>query len=787
MRFIPGLLLLAGAGTGSRIENDGGKGRLPVVPSPVFDKAPSFTDFGKFREWLSANYPPVSIEREDEVEVGQLRGRSHSSQIFRDGSGGGEFGMIDRIQLSSPFGSREDMADFMGPMISKSPDEVFSSGSVRSILELVGGRDEQVNSCMMEVAGAVDLINGGEDFHFSLSMGANIERCLAEHLDSRIYRLSFDSMGQDQLESSAVSSSAAGGGDLVDQDDSGSHSSLSSSEGASIFADNEDNFYGMLFILRAPPAALTLEYVRVSWFTISRKLRQEISKSIFDQERLPPVSTWPDARIGVQTLLPAYHLTWLASLSTQQEAAFVTDYPRDWMMYHNDYYLTSGPRWFDQIKFVEEYVARYISELSWALDLPVDPYQFDAATYLTRFVNSPALYIASLMPEVDVDPVASLYLTQQSPQSKPTLSWDEISDILGAFRRQWPPEEVVDSGANFFDVECLLVRMIALSRYPIDLAMATFDNADGVDRRALIPEMPLKQYDEFQQCLERTKHTDMVALPMMIYHVLSEVHEGFDYKALYPLLGLIKSNLNWTELDQAAKMRAATAIVKPSWWLKWNSITNTRSLPSLKDLFRDEVGVSGNAEFDSLVSISLSDLDLGRRYVALRSSGWVQHAEEAAETSPGIKTALRLLEIIIGPIQVNGDFRVLNQWTFVIKKYLTEYNGLIANAGRVSDEERLSQATDFVKRARAVQSVARLHPRDISESDDSGLSQAFIPVLNRLFGEDLLLDPAALGHFYLHFIQPSVQEEGIDAFLADVTFGRIISNLREKLRPLIIE
>ncbi len=236
---------------------------------------------------------------------------------------------------------------------------------------------------------------------------------------------------------------------------------------------------------------------------------------------------------------------------------------------------------------------------------------------------------------------------------------------------------------------------------------------------------------------------------------------------------MFDSNINWVEVDRAAKIRAATAVVKPDWWIRWNG----GSIPSLKEFFGEDLQETGNEDFDLIVSNSLSDIDLVARYKTLEESGWLE-ANDVESSSQAVQTCIQIIKLLVRSIRYSGNFTVINQWIYVLQKYWREYNVLMSQTTL-----NLEQARAFVARARAVQTVAFFNPRSIDETREAEVVTQFSPVLASIFNHQGGINKDALGRFYIHFHENSQ----VDAYLAEMTFDRLISNLGEKASPHSLE
>ena len=682
---------------------------LPPSPQSSVPTATSYPDFGNFfttMRWIK-----------DQEAM-----RSETPMGFSSGE--------PFARNESPFAGRFSPVGYSQD-IDPPPSDGFAVKNVMNIYTLIGGRgNATIDSCLEKVVRIIEKANVTPNNVFDSDKEiAALLNCLTNTLDGKIFNL--DSSGPVRESAPPASPSLEG----------------------------TTRSFRFVVVILGNTVNESIQLARMKWFFISRRLRQLVKTAILGKDKVFETAFWP-ATLSTRpsTFVPSDVWRLLRGLSAYYEEFKVTEWPGDWTLYSGDYYLSGGPRLLGQIRILEQEIADYIEGMVVEYSLPLLGKQLEAASYLTNLVNAPAMNIASWLPASDVDPLPVSFL--RSGKQKLSLSEREVLDLLQAARYVWPPTEY-EKG---FGVECLVLRFIALSR----LSEAEAENSDiSVTNQHLIPEsmipgLSLVRHD-FDKCLARVRHTDMVSLPMMLYHLLAKVRAGFDYKTLGPLIDLFESNFNWIELDRAAKVRAATAIEKPNWWATWNCL-RTNSLPKIKD-FLPQIGTTGNADFDNLVGISLSSREVVKLFNA------IDFDTLPVRENPSVRAAVAILRMIVLSIRATGDFRVMNQWNFVISKPVSEYEAIIAKS-----TVDIAQVGELVNRMRALQKVAHFHPRETSEEEDKKLAQDLEAVLDELFELDLNLEPSKMSTFFLHFIRNAK----FDAYLAHLALERFILNLKTK-------
>ena len=494
--------------------------------------------------------------------------------------------------------------------------------------------------------------------------------------------------------------------------------------------------------------------VQHKWFGVSRNLRSEVSRVFIKSDSIP-LSSWVEAASDSPTIVSDQTVLNLYGLSADEDSALVDKDPRDWVLYNTEYYVPGGMRVYGRIAHVEDYVHQYITQLISQLNLPVATHQFLATTSLIRLVSRPDWKMASELPAVDFDPSPAVFLKPELT-SRNDPKWQEIARLFGYLRTTWPRPDLDSKG--IFGIDCLILRFLALARYPVAEAMSIeHGHLDGVDKNKLLPTVIGVAKTLFATCIARSKHTDIVALPMIIFHLISRPAKAADFVSLLPLLRFYRSNFNWQAIDRAAKLRAATAINPPAWW---RAINMDSPRPVLaRTLTAREMG-TGSEIFNGLVNNPL-DSTVVSRFKALEASGWIESEEAKSEE---IQTFVEILRIIVESIQFSGDFTSLNRWAFVVRQYADDYNTVIAEAS--SSKSIADVSAQLVTRLRAVAKVATRHAADISFADP-------VEALDILFAHDT---------FSISEWGSAAEAMGDHPLLAAAVLNKMAENLQRKFR-----
>jgi hypothetical protein len=722
---------------------------------------PDFTDFDfkKIMEWVVRG--PLSARAETPMNTGE--------QYFFYSSGGVDPAGSEHESPVKGFSSMSPLSHEERPSVKfQKGDDSFTVSHVSAIRRIVAhAGSPRIDRCLQLVENIVREITQLHNMEVLRSEKMLIELmdCLDNYLDKFIFSL-IEEGGPSAEASSSTSTPSTTTTEMA------SSGSSSDDESPRSSGDEEDPFIRMIFLLVGPSMANTIHNLRIRWFLISRELRRSVLTSILTDPagKVDHVSHWPNIVSISPFLVPFHVVPTLSGLSHFNEEFLVTKIPKDWTLYSSDYYVASGPRIIGQIKYVEESISLYVRDLVLKYEFPVATPQLESASHLTKLVNCPAFEIASRMPAKDVDPPMATWLSEHERFAISSLAFMQLYDSL---KKIWPPSQ--QETKEMFGVGCLALRFTALmalpkSRIPVD------DKWENSSVEALMPIMlplfPDATLEQYKHCLERTLQTDMVALPMMMYHLLSEKRAEFEYETLYVLLKAYE-RINWTELDKAAKIRAATAMEKPNWWARWNSLGGD-ILPSLRDLM-PSIPETGNAVLDMLMDKSLSDFSLVPNFLEAERAGL---PKDLPTTNAQVRAAVAILNMVVGGIRASGDFRKFNQWSYVLSFYLDEYDELMKQS-----EPNLDSVQEFVNRAKAVKSVASMQPRTTSTEVDATLAGDFAPVLAQMFDSTNRINQEGFDVYFVHFIKNALY----DAYLAQLTFERLIANLAAKVAPHPIE
>ena len=699
-------------------------GNLPRISS-----LSNFRDFSHFMEWVVGN--GADFRSETPIPYGS-GGRSLQTP---NRMGANDSPARNFSPLVHSTSESKTLESLICSFFEDPPTDVFTAAHVMGIQQLVQG-DPNVDNCMHTVLMKVTQSQStkqGVSLFSSPREAADILRCLNEVLDVAILNIDAEAPLR-------------------------------------TVTPSEENAFEVIHALTA--AGTLKDAIQVAmqrWFVISRKLRQLATESLVNptEKKIFETSAWPPAlSSNPSTFVPFHQAHALMGLSRYDDEYMVTEVPIDWTLYSGDYYVSAGPRLLGHVREVETLVSEYISNLAMKCAFPLTNIQLKGAAYLGNLLTAPASRIASLMPAVDVDPTPFVRSNKRRPLHP--LKGKEILEILEAMRHHWPPtEEEAEKGLG---VECLMLRIVALARFPDTTDVSSVLAFDNLGSLELFPEVARGSLALFDGCLTRTRHTDMVALPMMVYHLLSKEWSGFDYEVLGPLLEFYESNFNWVELDRAAKIRAATAIEKPNWWASWNNF-RSNLLPSVSQLLR-KLKETGNEQFDALVRLSLSSRDLVARFYAIDVSSLPVNSQ------PSVRAAVAILRMVVGSIRATGDFRIMNQWNYVINAMVSEYDSLMQKSSVDPAEVKA-----LIERIQAVDQVAHFHPRASSDEEDAMRVEDLAHSLNDLFDAELKLKSAGMGAFFVHFLRNSE----FDAHLAEISLQRFIANLKTRIPPANIE
>jgi hypothetical protein len=445
-------------------------------------------------------------------------------------------------------------------------------------------------------------------------------------------------------------------------------------------------------------------------------------------------------------------VNFITTLSTTEDETWIAKGSRDWLQYSLDYYVPYGSGIFWSVSKVQEHVVRYITELAPALDLEIDSKHFEATMSLVGLLTNPELKMLSTLPRTDFNPNPDSFL-KDNYAPKLDMAAADISRLIHALRPVWPAAD--PEHKPLCAVECLLLRWLGMSRYPIMQAMSIDEgHTDTVQKQKLLPLVGEHLGKSFGGCLDRTKHVDMTSLPMMVYHLISERIATFDYVALLPLLRFYMQNFEWRVLDRAAKLRAAISISPPEWWLRLTSGTVT-----LGALFPDLE--SDNALLNQVISTPIGP-GLVSKMASLDSSGWAEDGQSEAA-----QTVTLIARMIAQSIEYSGDFVTTNRWVFVLSQYVGEYNILMAaeDARSIEDGSRR-----LIARINEVARVAHRHAG--SGVMDSAAAEA------ELFTTGQGIVMSNWGSECDTYITSRV---GADAALAASLLDRMARNLRLKI------
>ena len=437
-----------------------------------------------------------------------------------------------------------------------------------------------------------------------------------------------------------------------------------------------------------------LKLARRMWYEFSRATRFRVFDRIADAHTvLPAFRDWADARDGVPTFVTDLVVNNGHRLMAPGDTGTVEAVLRDLVMLSNDYFTPAGPRFYAQLEELEAFVHGYITAYALQIAFPMATEHYESALFLTKLVTSPALQLASMMPSLDVDPPASLVLA--TAVAKTDLAWAEVQLLFRNLRLVWPRTDMDARGIH--GIDCLLLRFMAKSKYPLDQVDSS--DEDPVDQAALLPLVIRETKELFKGCIARAKHTDLAALPMVIYRLLSQgvVDAGhFDFTALPPLLRLARTNFNWPMLDRAAKLRAATAVVPPQWWTQLRATSVV-----VRNLFPESVD-SESAEFNRLVTTRFSAAHV-TDFRDLVASGWLADASRTA-----VELAMAsVLEFLVESIETTGDWLAPNPWEFVLSQFVPDYSRMLT----ASNASQAAFVRSFAERVGQAAIVAERHVR----------------------------------------------------------------------------
>ena len=386
------------------------------------------------------------------------------------------------------------------------------------------------------------------------------------------------------------------------------------------------------------------------WYLFSREVRQSLLGRMLVEGCLEGGAA--DPRIAGATMLPASKLTNIYGLSGPHDDRLFNA-AAQWELYQNDFYLPGGAGFMRQLRTLEGQMVDHIKLVHSVLGMTFNVYQYSTAIYITKLANSPVLELASRLP--DADPPIALARVAQGVFD---IERGDLYNLMSSARSVWPAgKDLVTKG--IFGVDCLVLQLLIKSRWPV----AAGESVD--DPATLLPHALQVTKDHFAACLDQAGEVDLVALPMMIFHLLSHKvlsNSQFQPESLTVLMLVAEWNVNFAVLSRAARLRAAASIQPPAWWTLFRSgkvvIHNMYASQAIKP--------DSSAEFEALVTEPFGPGHVAR-FRALKATGWKAKSQVAAAMGAA-------LEMLVKSIEDDGDWITPEPWIWIANLYAKEFN-----------------------------------------------------------------------------------------------------------------
>ena len=479
------------------------------------------------------------------------------------------------------------------------------------------------------------------------------------------------------------------------------------------------------------PGNVQLVVIHFCAYLVSRFLLEKVELNILVKKSMPRLSFWPDVldrdTAFKKTFIPLSVVRILKGLIPAEESAPSSTYefrPAEEALYLVNFYVPGGKRFMQALRSIDDALSRTMRHFVFITPLSKDPLQHKAALHLAQMIFSPTLHLAAQMPSADVDPADHIALSSSWQQKQP-LSWTELRSAWESLRLEWPHKEMDSEG--IFGVDCLFLRLLAKS-------LTTGNQFDGVHilktaNSFLSDPIPHGTLVHFAKCLAHSERVDLVALPMMIYHLISPrtVRENhFDPLHLMPLLKVWFNNVNTVALDRAAKLRAALYFKQPLWW------ESLRNEPLIIAAMFPEARISEDnpEEFVSLVQEPFAVPESVKKFETLKSNHpqWVTSLNEKP---PHIQVMTAVLEFLSSGIAANGNWISEHRWLFIVKQFAQEFNSAILTPPGAEPHAK----TELLNRISDIQKICVVHLRS-EEQDGIDSSWDNSPEIARLFDRD---------------------------------------------------
>lgn len=453
-------------------------------------------------------------------------------------------------------------------------------------------------------------------------------------------------------------------------------------------------------------------------YLVSRHLYERVQNNVLRRGSIPRLEEWPDVLeedvAFKKTFIPLTIVQVLKGLIPIEDSSYEFT-PAEEALYLTNFFIPGGERFMKALRQIDASVSLTIRHFVFNMPLRKEPIQHKAALHMAKMVLSPSLQLAAEMPAFDVDPPNDIALAIDQTEFKESLTWSELMLAWQSLRVEWPHTEMDSEG--IFGIDCLVLRLLAKSLWtgnesqrPLDGVQILKSNNHPSD------PIPLGTLVHFARCLANSDSVDMVALPMMIYHLISPQtvrEDHFDPLHLLPLMKMWFINLNTVALDRAAKLRAALYFKPPQWWISLRSetIVIASMFPSFPFDREDEDIVP--SDLASLFRQEFQVPDSIIRFEALKITQceWFK----SLETKPvQIQVMTAVLEFLASGILANGDWINEHKWIYVVGQFVDDFNHHNHDATRFDNDTTLSS------RIAAVAKICRIHLRSEQEREEEG-------------------------------------------------------------------